>query len=769
MQALLLLILLAPSLAFAQSVTADFGQASIQGSPLVFGGSYIRPRWTPNIWKTFVDAGINTFYQEEVNDAWTANARAAGATWCGYLQRLPDGTKAPEPADTASWINIKDKMMEKLGTTAAGFDYIALMNEPDLPGYHYLDTRGTSYETTAKGDAPLAAAICYREIFGNLAGAIRAVNTNVPIIAFTVANWENLRPFCDQLFQDRRIPDSWINGICYHDYDSYAYSYAAGEHSIVRYEAVNKVRALANTYAIKWHRPALVDLPIYLTEWAASYQIDGSEPDELSACAVRMSNMLNQGLYESDWFRWGNDGNHLGCGIFSTGTNLRLRIRAWTILSRGAGWGNGVSAIKPNTIAGNISSPQETAVTGINPAGLPACSVVNNSTAAIKVPVTFNNLPMADGSYKLTTYTADTDAGDGITGATGNITITKGTANTDLTTRRQSGQSVHNWRHGGARSDLPSSLQARRSLPTKASAPSKSKWHASAVLAARLPSISRQRTTRQKPAKISPDTHGTLTWAAGDGTTKTISIPITDTKMSAPKAFTVALSNPTGASLGTVTNQTIILHGSDTNSVIGLCFSHGPGKMDDSEFTASTALTGLGDSAPLEQIQYRVFLRHTPACGFQRRRNRMLRHLPCPHRPALPIRAPGASGIFTTYMDNQSTLTPGYVTFVNIPYTSYDVYVYSEASSAGYINAITLNGTNTYYLKTRGYDWGLDYPVSTATTPEAATGANCVKFTGVSGPNCQISIVAVGAVNGIYHAPLCAVQIVAAKGVKPKK
>jgi hypothetical protein len=57
---------------------------------------------------------------------------------------------------------------------------------------------------------------------------------------------------------------------------------------------------------------------------------------------------------------------------------------------------------------------------------------------------------------------------------------------------------------------------------------------------------------------------GTVSWAAGDGVAKTITIPITDdTAAEREEAFTVSLGNPTGAALGIPTAATVTIAASD--------------------------------------------------------------------------------------------------------------------------------------------------------------------------------------------------------------
>ena len=53
---------------------------------------------------------------------------------------------------------------------------------------------------------------------------------------------------------------------------------------------------------------------------------------------------------------------------------------------------------------------------------------------------------------------------------------------------------------------------------------------------------------------------GTLTWAAGDTSAKSIVIPITSTVISAPVSFNVALSNPSGANIGTPARASVTIN-----------------------------------------------------------------------------------------------------------------------------------------------------------------------------------------------------------------
>jgi endoglucanase len=61
---------------------------------------------------------------------------------------------------------------------------------------------------------------------------------------------------------------------------------------------------------------------------------------------------------------------------------------------------------------------------------------------------------------------------------------------------------------------------------------------------------------------------GTLSWAAGDATGKTISVPVSSTVISSPVAFSVALSQPGGgATLGTATKATVAINPNSTSSL----------------------------------------------------------------------------------------------------------------------------------------------------------------------------------------------------------
>jgi len=64
-------------------------------------------------------------------------------------------------------------------------------------------------------------------------------------------------------------------------------------------------------------------------------------------------------------------------------------------------------------------------------------------------------------------------------------------------------------------------------------------------------------------------TSGTLSWADGDATSKTISVPLGATAFTGSKTFTVALSGATGSTLGTPASATVTVVGSGVASTSG--------------------------------------------------------------------------------------------------------------------------------------------------------------------------------------------------------
>jgi hypothetical protein len=54
---------------------------------------------------------------------------------------------------------------------------------------------------------------------------------------------------------------------------------------------------------------------------------------------------------------------------------------------------------------------------------------------------------------------------------------------------------------------------------------------------------------------------GTLSWGAGDGTSRTIAVPIVNRGGTVPdRAFVVSLTAPGGATLGTPSTETVTIH-----------------------------------------------------------------------------------------------------------------------------------------------------------------------------------------------------------------
>ena len=98
---------------------------------------------------------------------------------------------------------------------------------------------------------------------------------------------------------------------------------------------------------------------------------------------------------------------------------------------------------------------------------------------------------------------------------------------------------------------------------------------------------------------------GTLSWAAGDSTAKTISVPVTDEQLtSGSKTFGVTLSAPTGgATLGTTSTATVTITNNDV--VPGtLAFSISSYSVNEAAGTVTLQVTRTGGSSGAATVSY---------------------------------------------------------------------------------------------------------------------------------------------------------------------
>lgn len=120
------------------------------------------------------------------------------------------------------------------------------------------------------------------------------------------------------------------------------------------------------------------------------------------------------------------------------------------------------------------------------------------------------------------------------------------------------------------------------------------------------------------------------------------------------------------------------------------------------------------------------------------------------------------------YIERRATVAPGNtsVSFTQIPYGTYDVYVYMTSGTAGEVGKVTVNGNDAsaIYYKAPGGALGLDpaYVQSTAADLASAQAlpynANFVRFSGLTGPS--LSVAVADAVSGKSIGGMAGVSIV---------
>ena len=104
-------------------------------------------------------------------------------------------------------------------------------------------------------------------------------------------------------------------------------------------------------------------------------------------------------------------------------------------------------------------------------------------------------------------------------------------------------------------------------------------------------------------------TSGTLTWAAGESATRTIRIPIVNDSVAEPtEAFSVRLSNVSGASLGATSAATVTITDDDSGSASGgagtLAFSANTYSVDENAGVATITVTRTGGTNGTVKVSY---------------------------------------------------------------------------------------------------------------------------------------------------------------------
>jgi hypothetical protein len=108
--------------------------------------------------------------------------------------------------------------------------------------------------------------------------------------------------------------------------------------------------------------------------------------------------------------------------------------------------------------------------------------------------------------------------------------------------------------------------------------------------------------------------------------------------------------------------------------------------------------------------------------------------------------------------NTSSANTTDTITLSNVPYSSYNIYVYFGGSSASTWEAQDSDTGVNYYLK-GDYVTSAGYSLGTATTSGSATPANYVIFS-ESSPNDVLSFPVTGAANGALNLAVFGIQIV---------
>ncbi|WP_405058017.1 AbfB domain-containing protein [Kribbella sp. NBC_01505] len=286
--------------------------------------------------------------------------------WLGY-----NGSDYSMPNGEAGFRVYEDVIKKIYQRFRGKVDLVEVWNEPDLGGF--LDLRGSPYNHDDQRDRARA----YSKIYLSAYGAIRSIDKDIPIGGPVASNPSIGAQWVDQLLADPALKDKF-DFVSYHDYNQYTQ---------YRDESVETLRQ----HAAAAGRP---NMPVYVTEWnySAAYAqvpMNASDARNLSYSALRMTNLYKQRAAGANVFADNDEAIEPNFfGVHSNGM-LPARARAYQLLSRDLGLGDGVSKLRQVSAPPNPSTGFGAATTA---SGDNVSWVVNDTAQPLEVDLRLTGL-----------------------------------------------------------------------------------------------------------------------------------------------------------------------------------------------------------------------------------------------------------------------------------------------------------------------------------------------------------------------------------------
>ncbi|GAA1717807.1 hypothetical protein GCM10009745_78240 [Kribbella yunnanensis] len=324
--------------------------------------------------------------------------------WLGY-----NGSDFSPPRGDRGFQVYEDVIKKIYQRFRGKVDLIEVWNEPDLPGF--LQLGGSPW-----GDSQNDRMAAYSQIYQHAYAAVRSVDTEIPIGGPTSSNPGQGLAWVDKLLADPALK-SKFDFLSYHEYNPYTDN---------RGEAVDSFRQ----HAAAQGRP---NIPVYVTEWnySAAYErvpMNASDARNLSYSALRMTNLYNQRANGANVFADNDEAIEPNFfGVHSNGM-LPARARAYQLLSRDLGLGDGVSKLRQVSAPPNNSTGFGAATTA---SGDNVSWVVNDTAQPLTVDLQLKGLP--NGSTVANLFEASPNQNPVTPKSAVNLTITGGATSVALT------------------------------------------------------------------------------------------------------------------------------------------------------------------------------------------------------------------------------------------------------------------------------------------------------------------------------------------------
>ncbi|GAA0616281.1 hypothetical protein HPO96_00420 [Kribbella sandramycini] len=288
--------------------------------------------------------------------------------WLGYTPGDGNDYSPPRGADG---FRVYEDVIAKIYQRFRGkVDLIEIWNEPDLHGF--LNVTNSPWPLTDAGRLE-----AYAKIYAHAHKAIRSVDPDIPIGGpVSSGSGPGLS------WVDRLLPRPELQGkfdfLSYHEYALYQEG---------RTESVDRFRQRAAALGYP-------NMPVYVTEWnySAAYTevpMNASDARNLSYSALRLTNLYNQHANGANVFA-DNDESIVPSfyGVHRNGL-LPPRARAYQLLSRDLGLGDGVSTIRRTSTPPNLFTGFGAVTTA---GGDNVAWVVNDAAQPLEVDVQLKGL-----------------------------------------------------------------------------------------------------------------------------------------------------------------------------------------------------------------------------------------------------------------------------------------------------------------------------------------------------------------------------------------